>query len=161
ISVARTDPLTGLPNRVALDLALESLPPHGSLTFIDMDGLKYYNDRFGHERGDELLRTFARHLSERLSVRAQAHRLGGDEFAITCELGDVSWIEKMLTQAVDDLHISGFETAGVSSGSVHVREAPGKEELKHMADSRMYENKRLRKRSRYEHQENQAPLRQF
>jgi GGDEF domain-containing protein len=96
-----------------------------------------------------------------LSVRAQAHRLGGDEFAITCELGDVSWIEKMLTQAVEDLHISGFETAGVSSGSVHVREAPGKEELKHMADSRMYENKRLRKRSRYENQENQAPLRQF
>jgi len=158
ISVARTDPLTGLPNRVALDLALECLPPHGSLTFIDMDGLKYYNDRFGHERGDELLRTFARHLSERLSVRAQAHRLGGDEFAITCELGDVSWIEKMLTQAMEDLHISGFETAGVSSGSVHVREASGKEELKHLADTRMYENKRLRRRSRYEGQENQEPL---
>lgn len=151
--VARTDALTGLPNRVALDMVLESLPPDGSLTFIDMDGLKYYNDQFGHERGDELLRAFARHLGERLGVKAQAHRLGGDEFAITCEQGDVLWVESMLAQAVEDLWDSGFKSAGASSGSVHVHENPSKEELKHMADSRMYENKRLRKRSRYEDQE--------
>ena len=74
--VARTDALTGLPNRLALDMGLEQLPQHGSLTFIDMDGLKYYNDRFGHESGDELLRAFARYLSGRLGFRAQAHRLG-------------------------------------------------------------------------------------
>ena len=60
--VARADALTGLPNRIALDMALETMPQHGSLTFIDMDGLKYYNDQFGHERGDELLRAFARHI---------------------------------------------------------------------------------------------------
>jgi diguanylate cyclase (GGDEF)-like protein len=152
VRVARTDALTGLPNRVALDLALESLPPNGSLTFIDMDGLKYYNDRFGHERGDELLRVFGRYLSKRLDIRAQAYRLGGDEFAITCEQGDVLWVEGMLMQAVEDMRAGGFESAGASSGSVHVHENPGKEELKHMADSRMYENKRLRKRSRYEGQ---------
>ncbi|HEY8034126.1 MAG TPA: diguanylate cyclase [Methylobacter sp.] len=150
--VARTDNLTGLPNRVALDLVLETLPQHGSLTFIDMDGLKYYNDQFGHERGDELLRVFARHLSDCLGERAQAHRLGGDEFAITCEQGDVSWVERMLTQAVESMRVGGFGSAGASSGSAHVYEATGKEKLKHMADCRMYENKRLRKRSRYENQ---------
>lgn len=153
--ISRTDALTGLPNRVALDLALETLPQHGSLTFIDMDGLKYYNDRFGHERGDELLRVFARHLSDRLGDRAQAHRLGGDEFAITCEQGDVSWVESMLAQAVEDMRAGGFGFAGASSGSAYVHETTGKEELKHMADCRMYKNKRLRKRSRYEDQENQ------
>jgi len=151
--VARTDTLTGLPNRVALDLALETLPQHGSLTFIDMDGLKFYNDRFGHERGDELLRAFARHLSERLGVKAQAHRLGGDEFAITCEHGDVTWVESMLTQAVEDLGDSGFKSAGASSGSAHVHETPDKGKLQHMADCRMYENKRSNKRSRNEDQE--------
>jgi diguanylate cyclase (GGDEF)-like protein len=143
--VARTDALTGLPNRVALDLALENLPQHGSLTFIDMDGLKYYNDQFGHERGDELLRTFARHLTERLGTKAQAHRLGGDEFAITCEQGDVSWVESMLAQAVEDMHASGFESADASSGTAHVHEVDGKGKLQHMADCRMYENKRTRK----------------
>lgn len=151
-SFARTDALTGLPNRVALERALESLPQHGSLTFVDMDGLKYYNDKFGHERGDELLRVFARCLSERLGTKAQAHRLGGDEFAITCEQGDVSWVESMLTQAVDDLCGNGFKSAGASSGSAFVHEAEGKGKLQHMADCRMYENKRLNKRSRYEDQ---------
>jgi diguanylate cyclase (GGDEF)-like protein len=151
--VARTDTLTGLPNRVALDLALETLPQHGSLTFIDMDGLKYYNDRFGHERGDELLRAFARHLSERLGVKAQAHRLGGDEFAITCEHGDVTWVESMLAQAVEDLGDSGFQSAGASSGSAHAHETADKGKLQHMADCRMYENKRSNKRSRNGDQE--------
>jgi len=143
--IARTDALTGLPNRIALDIALEAMPQHGSLTFIDMDGLKYYNDQFGHERGDELLRVFARHLSERLDGRARAHRLGGDEFAITCEQGDVPWIERMLMQAIEGMHADGFGSAGASSGSAYVYEAASKEELKHMADSRMYENKRFRK----------------
>lgn len=153
--ISHTDALTGLPNRLALDLALENLPQHGSLTFIDMDGLKYYNDRFGHERGDGLLCTFAIHLSQRLGDAAQAHRLGGDEFAITCEQGDVPWVERMLTQAVDDLRANGFESAGASSGSAHIHEIQGKEDIKHMADCRMYVNKRLRKRSRYGDHENQ------
>jgi diguanylate cyclase (GGDEF)-like protein len=143
--VARTDNLTGLPNRVALDMTLENLPSHGSLTFIDMDGLKYYNDRFGHERGDELLCVFARHLNEFLGDNAQAHRLGGDEFAITCEQGDVLWIEKMLMQAIDAMRAGGFGSVGASSGSAYVYEATSKEKLMHMADCRMYENKRLRK----------------
>jgi diguanylate cyclase (GGDEF)-like protein len=154
IRVARTDALTGLFNRVVLDLELETLPRHGSLTFIDMDGLKHYNDQFGHKRGDELLCAFARHLRERLGTRAQAYRLGGDEFAITCGDGEVPWVERMLSLTVADIQASGFESAQASSGSVHVHEAPNKEDLKHMADCRMFENKRLRKRSRYENRVN-------
>jgi diguanylate cyclase (GGDEF)-like protein len=143
--IARADALTGLPNRIALDITLEAMPQHGSLTFIDMDGLKYYNDQYGHERGDELLRAFARHIDERLGDRAKAHRLGGDEFAVTCEQGDVAWVESMLMKAVEDVRAVGFSSASASSGSAYVHEAPSKEELKHMADCRMYENKRLRK----------------
>jgi diguanylate cyclase (GGDEF)-like protein len=154
-SIARTDVLTGLPNRVALDQALETLPPYGSLTFIDMDGLKYYNDRFGHERGDGLLCSFSLHLSKHLGDRAQAHRLGGDEFAVTCEQGDVPWVETMLTQAVEDMRASGFESAGASYGTAFVHETSGQEKLKHLADSRMYANKRLRKRSCHDDQVNQ------
>jgi diguanylate cyclase (GGDEF)-like protein len=151
--VARTDALTGLPNRVALDMALENLPPHGSLTFIDIDGLKNYNDQFGHERGDELLQVFAKYLSECLGARAQAHRLGGDEFAITCEYGDVLWVEQELAHAVEAMRANGFGFAGASSGSAYVHETEGKGKLKHMADCRMYENKRFQKRKRNDDQE--------
>jgi len=146
--VARTDALTGLPNRVALDMALENLPQHGCLTFIDLDGLKYYNDQFGHARGDELLRSFAHHLSKQLGAQAQAHRLGGDEFAITCMHGGEAWIAGALEQAVAHMCASGFEFSGASYGSVLIHEHPSLEEVKRMADRRMYENKRQRRTQR-------------
>ena len=142
---ARIDAMTGLPNRVALSEALDRMPSHGSLTFVDIDGLKYYNDHFGHRRGDELLCAFAKHLNERLGPRARAHRLGGDEFAITCEQGDMSWVEGRLMQAVADMRSDGFEFADASAGSAYVHEAQDKQKLQHLADCRMYENKRSRR----------------
>lgn len=142
--IAYTDALTGLPNRYVLEEALERLPVHGSLTLIDLDGLKYYNDQFGHERGDDLLRSFARHLAEHLGERASLHRLGGDEFAITCPDGDLGWIADRLAEALARMRIAGYMFAGASHGSAHVHESPDIKELKHMADTRMYENKRGR-----------------
>ncbi|MBI1173908.1 MAG: diguanylate cyclase [Sideroxydans sp.] len=143
--VALTDALTGLPNRYALEHALRLLPPKGSLTFIDLDGLKHYNDRFGHDRGDELLCRFAHLLHKMLPHQANLHRLGGDEFAITCHQGDLSVIETILNNTIRALHGEGFEFAGASFGSAHVHENPPKDNLMRMADERMYANKRERK----------------
>ncbi len=143
--IAYTDALTGLPNRYVLEEELGQLPLEGSLTFIDLDGLKYYNDKFGHERGDDLLRCFASFLAERLESRAKLHRLGGDEFAVTCPHGNLEWIEGTLAEVIGRMRLAGYEFAGASSGSVHVHENPGRKDLKHMADTRMYENKRRRK----------------
>lgn len=143
--IARTDTLTGLPNRYVLESELEQLPQQGSLTFIDLDGLKYYNDRFGHDRGDELLRSFARVLNGRLPKQANLHRLGGDEFAITCRQGNLFAIDDIMTATLDELRREGFEFAGASFGSVHVHENPAKDNLMRIADERMYANKRRRK----------------
>jgi diguanylate cyclase (GGDEF)-like protein len=143
--IAHTDALTGLSNRYALDIELENMPAGGSLTFLDLDGLKYYNDLFGHARGDDLLRNFAYHLSACLGTQAKLFRIGGDEFAVTCDSGDVEWVKSMLGAAIERMHASDFEFAGVSSGSVHLSEASSKGELKHMADTLMYQNKRERK----------------
>ncbi len=143
--IARTDTLTGLPNRYVLENELEQLPQQGSLTFIDLDGLKHYNDRFGHERGDELLRRFAQVLNGRLPRQANLHRLGGDEFAITCREGDLFAIDEIMVAAMDELRRQGFEFAGASFGSVHVHENPTKDNLMRIADERMYANKRRRK----------------
>lgn len=145
LHAASTDTLTGLPNRYALISDLQQLPERGSLTFIDLDGLKYYNDCYGHERGDELLCSFGELLQRQLPAQARLHRLGGDEFAITHPQGDLHEIEHMLTVTVDGLRAAGFELAGASFGSVHVYENPSKDKLMQMADERMYQCKRLRK----------------
>jgi diguanylate cyclase (GGDEF)-like protein len=145
--IAHTDALTGLANRYALDIELELLPPEATLTFLDLDGLKYYNDQFGHARGDELLRGFAGHLSTFLGDEGRLFRIGGDEFAVTLRGGDLKRIETVLYDTMACLHTGGFEFAGVSAGTAFLHEANNRSELKHLADTRMYENKRKRKQA--------------
>lgn len=143
--LAYSDALTGLSNRFALDLELDRLPPVGSLTFIDLDRLKYYNDRFGHVRGDELLRGFSERLAALLGSKARIYRIGGDEFAVACPSGDAQWVERMLAETIEGLNASGFEFAGASAGTAYFHECSSSSELKHLADTRMYERKREHK----------------
>jgi diguanylate cyclase (GGDEF)-like protein len=150
LRLACTDSLTGLPNRYALELELAELPPTGSLTCIDLDGLKYYNDRFGHARGDQLLHDFGNALAERLGASAIVHRHGGDEFAVTTREGAIEFVERKLHEAVEVLAAKGYEICGASFGSVRAHECDGAEQLKHLADARMYEHKRSRRQQRDE-----------
>jgi diguanylate cyclase len=145
LRLACTDALTGLPNRYALEIDMVSLPREGSLTFIDLDGLKYYNDRFGHDRGDQLLRDFAAEFRQRLGSVGMLHRLGGDEFAVTAPAGEVDQVERLLEATMETLRHSGYELSGASCGSVRVFECTSREQLKRLADSRMYENKNKRR----------------
>ena len=145
LRLACTDALTGLPNRYALDIELARLPQMGALTFVDLDGLKHYNDTFGHASGDQLLREFGMALAERLGSRATLHRLGGDEFAATSRDGAVEWVEGRLMETVGAMRDAGYEFSGASCGSVRVFECAERGQLKHVADSRMYENKRRRR----------------
>ena len=145
LRLASTDALTGLPNRYALDLALAQLPPDGGLTFVDLDGLKIYNDTFGHEGGDRLLCDFGTSFAARLGGRATLHRLGGDEFAVTSADGDIEWVERQLAETSAALRQVGYETSGASCGSVRVFECTDRDQLRPLADARMYENKRRRR----------------
>lgn len=88
-SQANTDALTGLPNRRHfLDCAqrtLERARQLGdgfTLLALDLDGLKSVNDRFGHARGDALLRDFAQTCQRQLRHTDVFGRIGGDEFAV-------------------------------------------------------------------------------
>lgn len=144
---AQTDNLTGLPNRMVLESSIQSLPKNGSLTFLDLDNLKYYNDYYGHAHGDNLLRSFSRILQQKLANFGTLHRLGGDEFAITCPIGDELVVNAMLDETVNQLREEGFDFSGFSAGTAFVYENSSNfNVLMHMADERMYENKHSRKK---------------
>ncbi|WP_369055867.1 putative bifunctional diguanylate cyclase/phosphodiesterase [Kineococcus terrestris] len=89
--LARRDVVTGLPNRLQfaeqLGRALDRARETGALErlvvlYLDLDGFKGVNDRFGHEAGDELLRVVGQRLRDTLREGSTVARLGGDEFAV-------------------------------------------------------------------------------
>lgn len=82
---ANEDPLTGLANRRYLMQRLEGAFEHKqdiALIFMDLDGFKPINDDFGHDVGDEALRTIADRLNACVRENDVLCRLGGDEFVI-------------------------------------------------------------------------------
>jgi len=87
--VARTDALTGLPNRRSwefqLDRAVDVARSTGApltLAMLDLDGFKALNDREGHPAGDKVLAACARAWRDVLPEGAYLARYGGDEFGL-------------------------------------------------------------------------------
>lgn len=87
--LARSDSLTGLPNRRQFDERLEQAiarcgrADHAmALMFLDIDRFKQINDSIGHAAGDAVLRQFARRLSSSVRMTDLVARLAGDEFVI-------------------------------------------------------------------------------
>jgi GGDEF domain-containing protein len=81
--LARTDELTGLPNRRRLvaELAMYS-HTEGALLLLDLDDFKPVNDQYGHEFGDLILQQVSQRFSRSLPTGAVLARLGGDEFGV-------------------------------------------------------------------------------
>ncbi len=75
------DELTGLPGRRAFNQALLALEDAYSIAMVDVDHFKRFNDTFGHDTGDQVLRMVARRLAE-VGGGGRAFRFGGEEFAI-------------------------------------------------------------------------------
>ena len=82
-----TDPLTGIANRKAFDAALEGavnrdVGEPATLLMCDIDHFKKFNDSWGHQTGDQVLRLVANCLSENIKGRDTAARYGGEEFGV-------------------------------------------------------------------------------
>ena len=84
--LSQRDPLTGLANRRALDEDLEELRQKNepfAVILVDIDSFKQFNDRYGHQVGDDCLRRVAAMLRASLRFTAdRIARIGGEEFAI-------------------------------------------------------------------------------
>jgi diguanylate cyclase (GGDEF)-like protein len=80
-AMAFKDELTGLPARRALNTALHGFNKDYAIAMLDIDFFKKFNDRFGHEVGDQVLCMVASHL-RRVGGGGKPYRYGGEEFTI-------------------------------------------------------------------------------
>ena len=158
--LSRTDDLSGLLNRRAFgeDLAQALARARrertgGALLYVDLDNFKPINDRFGHARGDAVLRAVAKAL--RASCRAYdlAARLGGDEFAVWLGGVDAAGARRrateLLARTTDLASDAHCEDAPLSLSIGVATVAPGTDEtaeqLIRRADAAMYVGKRAGK----------------
>lgn len=93
-NLARTDELTGLPNRRRLIAELDNFSRlEGALMLLDLNGFKQVNDQCGHGAGDQVLVQVAARFNRVLPNSALLARLGGDEFGILFNGGPQSALE--------------------------------------------------------------------
>ncbi len=102
---ALTDPLTGIANRKAFDTnlqaAIEDAQSGGtplSLFMCDIDRFKLFNDTWGHQTGDQVLRLVATCLSENTKGYDTAARYGGEEFAVVVRHSGIEDAVKLADQ---------------------------------------------------------------
>ncbi len=156
--LARHDALTSLPNRTLFLDRVEhavarSRRADGSIAvlFLDLDGFKAVNDRFGHAEGDELLKTVASRLISRVRAGDTVARLGGDEFAVLVEnVQDAAEVEalcgRLLAAMRAEIMISGHDVVvGTSIGVALASPDDDAAGLLRNADMAMYRAKALGK----------------
>jgi diguanylate cyclase (GGDEF)-like protein len=157
---SRTDPLTGVGNRRALDEELRRMlrftPMPLALVLVDIDHFKQVNDAFTHVVGDEVLRRVAECLGRELRVGDHLARYGGDEFiALLPRTGDqeARQVALRMSEAIGRLpwaELADGLTVGVSTGSAALWSLTGRrpdrdaENLFRRADEALLEAKRRR-----------------
>jgi diguanylate cyclase (GGDEF)-like protein len=109
--LAYHDELTTLPSRRAFNEALLRLEPPYSIAMVDIDHFKRFNDTYGHDTGDQVLRLVASRLG-RVSGGGQAYRCGGEEFAVVFPGKTTKEVFDHLEQLRASIEASSFRLRG-------------------------------------------------
>jgi diguanylate cyclase (GGDEF)-like protein/PAS domain S-box-containing protein len=154
-ALARTDVVSGLPNRRAFDERLAELAGREedgrllTLAQLDLDGFKAINDEHGHDVGDAVLHMVAQRIAQTLREGDFVSRIGGDEFAILFKPTPSAIPPVRFEQIADavrqNMLIEGKAlTVGVSIGVAQKK--PGEDGLSlfRRADAEMYDAKKQR-----------------
>jgi diguanylate cyclase (GGDEF)-like protein len=143
-TLARTDELTGLPNRRKLIAALNEFSEvEGALMLLDLNGFKQVNDRSGHRAGDQVLIQVAARFARVLPEGALLARLGGDEFGVLLSGSRLATqeIAQALQACVSYPFVIDGERISVGVSIGHVDNSEGGDLLA-KADAAMYRVKR-------------------
>ena len=151
---ARTDALTGIPNRMAfaehMDAQIHAAADTVALIYLDLNDFKRINDAFGHEVGDAVIVEVSRRLAAIARLDVQVARMGGDEFSVLLTDGqDIrARCHDVLTRLEDALQPALYvqqNTFNVTASigiAVKDSRACGPSELLRRADVAMYHGKR-------------------
>lgn len=155
--LAVLDPLTGLYNRrsgeqrLAQEVSRSERYGHPlTILLLDLDNLKYVNDKFGHAAGDELIKYLAERLNRAIRGSDLAVRLGGDEFLVIlpeCKLEEVRHVLSRLSGLKID-YDGKMIPLTFSVGWTNYIPGESPEELLRRADDALYANKRAAKEQR-------------
>jgi diguanylate cyclase (GGDEF)-like protein len=161
---AVTDPLTGLYNRrlfgEAFDKELNRSRRYGSqlgLVILDLHRFKEVNDKYGHPRGDEVLRAAAATLKKALRTSDSAFRIGGDEFALLLPETDTDRVlalsRRVETVFAETLHSLQLSVSVNMDHGVAVFPQDGEQadQLIRVADERLYRLKHANHRKTANH----------
>ncbi|RVT42440.1 EAL domain-containing protein [Sphingobium algorifonticola] len=152
--LARFDSLTGVENRMAMQMRLRDLfeknrRTHNAVAILwmDLDRFKEINDSLGHMVGDHLLCVVAEKLAEALDGRGHVARFGGDEFILICPGADRAAAQAIAADVVDyfrhSFDIAGHSLAVTASIGIAVAPQDGRDvdELMQHADMALYQAK--------------------
>ena len=136
------DHLTGVGNRRSLDEIRDKLSKDDvryGMMMCDINGLKNVNDEHGHKAGDDMICDVASCLKDIFGDR-RVFRMGGDEFLVVREGGNREQFENAVAEAWKKIESMG---RSVSVGTAFSDEEADFEKMQRLADTRMYENKRV------------------
>ena len=155
---AMTDPLTGVKNRKTFDAAIERLVRHAreagsplALVIGDVDHFKSFNDRWGHQTGDQVLRLVAEVMNANVKGKDVLSRYGGEEFAIILpetELDNAAMLADRIRRAIESRRLKKRRTdedlglVTMSMGVASLRPMDTIETLIERADQCLYAAKR-------------------
>jgi diguanylate cyclase (GGDEF)-like protein len=151
---AVTDPLTGLYNRrlfaESFEKELNRARRYGlplGIVILDLHRFKEVNDKYGHPRGDEVLRAAATTLQKALRTSDSAFRIGGDEFAVLLPQTDSAQalalsrrIESVFVETLRPLQLA-FSVTMDHGVATFPQDGDQSDQLIHVADGRLYQLK--------------------
>ena len=157
-AAAFSDRLTGLPNRAAFDAVLANAMSRRkadrtlALAFVDLNGFKAVNDRYGHGVGDKILQSVSRHLRDNLRRRDFVARIGGDEFVVILAVSPGNpdlgpRLETMARRAASPVVVGSVAVeVGAAVGVAVAMPGDTTDTLMSRADALMYRAKATRQR---------------
>ena len=141
---AGIDTLTGLYNRQSFYQDMKHLTKKAAIVSIDMNELKYYNDTFGHYKGDEALKAVSEVLISGCKEHGKAYRVGGDEFVIIYN----NLSESEVIKNVEDMKNVLSQTEYSCAFGYAMKEEKTAHDTLIEADEAMYKDKKNMKKER-------------